>query len=55
MIYTNYELQAKLHCLQLVGQNPFGELEWIGKDSDWKRLANEEEVILRNHYDNKTA
>jgi len=42
-----YELLAKLNLLTLSGQNEDGELEWIGKSSDWNSLAIEEESILR--------
>ena len=52
--YFAYELLAKLNCLQLVGQHTDGELEWVGKDSGWKRLVNEEENILRE-WDRKTT
>lgn len=32
----NYELRAKFDAgLQIVGENFFGQLEWIGSDAQW--------------------
>lgn len=36
-IYTAKELLAKLIHLTLAGQNPDGELEWIGTNEQWEK------------------
>lgn len=36
-----YELKAKLKHLTLFGQDNDKELEWIGTDSDWKKVRAE--------------
>ena len=43
-----YELLSYLRCLQLVGQNDDGELEWIGSTGQWNKVDNESEAILRD-------
>lgn len=48
MIYTAYELLAKLRILTLWGQED-GELVWAGTDKQWKALKFEEESILRDN------
>lgn len=48
MIYTAYELLAKLRHLILAGQNANKELEWIGSESQWRDAILEEEAILRD-------
>ena len=42
-----YKLLAKLRLLTLAGCEA-GELLWIGKNSAWNKLANEEESIIRD-------
>ena len=42
MIYQALELRAKLKHLTLAGQNPDGELEWIGTNEQWLKVNEEE-------------
>lgn len=49
MIYTAYELLAKLRILKLVGQNFDKELEWVGTTEQWDKISIEEESILRDN------
>ena len=42
MIYQALELQIKLKHLTLAGQNPDGELEWIGDTNQWLKVNEEE-------------
>ena len=53
MIYKAYELLAKLNSLTMTVTD--GKIEWIGTDSDWKKVEAEEQNILENHYWNKFA
>lgn len=49
MIYTAYELLAKLRLLALTGVNEHGELEFAGTSSQWSKVTSEEESILRDY------
>lgn len=42
MIYLARELRAKLRHLTLTGQNYDGELEFIGTNAQWLKVAEEE-------------
>jgi hypothetical protein len=43
MIYQAQELKAYLNNLQLVGQNEYGELEWIGEQHEWDNAREDAE------------
>lgn len=48
MVYTAYELLAKLRYLTLIGQNYDSELEWVGTTEKWNKVKLEEEAIVRD-------
>lgn len=46
-----YQLLARLNLLTLCGYVD-GEYEWIGTDSQWRKIDSEEARILKN-YENR--
>lgn len=49
MVYTAYELLARLRHLQLCGQNESGELEFMGTREQWNWT--ETEIDVYEHKD----
>ena len=39
MIYTALDLKRKFTHLTLVGQDAFGELEWMGDSESWNKAV----------------